>query len=271
MEAPARFADLQIRVASGVVLASGALALLWAGGVWTAGLVAALAGVSVWEWRRMTATGGVPAWVLATTGAGIVVLSHPAGFVPALAALGMAAIAILAADWARGARADGGWAAGGLVVILVAGLALLALRRMDPFGFETAFWVVLTVALTDTGAYFAGRLIGGPKIWPSVSPKKTWAGLGGGVALAFFGGGLFSWATTGTYFYEVCTVSAVAAVLAQGGDLAQSALKRRFGRKDTGRLIPGHGGALDRVDGLMAATLVAGAVTLWRGKAVFIW
>ncbi|MEL6220968.1 MAG: phosphatidate cytidylyltransferase, partial [Pseudomonadota bacterium] len=110
-----------------------------------------------------------------------------------------------------------------------------------------------------------------PKLWPSVSPKKTWAGLGGGIALAFASGGLFSWATTGTYYHEVCTVSAVAALLAQSGDLAQSAMKRRFGVKDAGSIIPGHGGALDRFDGLMAATLVAAAVTFWRGKTVFIW
>ncbi len=271
MEAPDRFADLRLRVISGVVLAAAALALLWAGGWWTAALVAAVAAASVREWRRLTAPGGARADLHAAAGAAIVLLAPAAGFTAALAGAALAARAIRADVRARGRGAAGLWGAGGLAAILAAALARLALRRMEPFGFETALWVVLVVALADTGAYFAGRLVGGPKIWPRVSPKKTWAGLCGGVGLAFFGGGLFSWATTGTYFYEVCTVSAIAACLAQGGDLAQSALKRRFGVKDTGTLIPGHGGALDRVDGLMAATLVAGSVTLWRGKAVFIW
>ena len=121
------------------------------------------------------------------------------------------------------------------------------------------------------GGYFAGRLIGGPKLWPRVSPNKTWAGIGGGVVLAAGLGGLFSWATTGTYLAQVCAVSVAAAVVSQGGDLAESALKRHFGVKDSGRLLPGHGGALDRLDGLVAAVLVVALVTWWRGTTVFIW
>jgi len=147
----------------------------------------------------------------------------------------------------------------------------VALRAVEPFGFLSIVWAALVVVSADVGGYFAGRSIGGPKLWPRVSPKKTWAGLGGGVVLAFFVGGLFSWATTGTYFYQVCVVSMVAAVVAQGGDLAESALKRHFGVKDASSLIPGHGGALDRLDGHMAAILVATLVTFWRGAPVFVW
>ena len=91
------------------------------------------------------------------------------------------------------------------------------------------------------------------------------------MVLAFLVGGLFSWATTGTYFPQVCAVSVVAAILAQGGDLAESALKRHFGVKDAGSIIPGHGGVLDRLDGHMAAILIAAAVTFSRGEPVFIW
>ncbi|MEM6357157.1 MAG: phosphatidate cytidylyltransferase, partial [Pseudomonadota bacterium] len=111
----------------------------------------------------------------------------------------------------------------------------------------------------------------GPKLWPAVSPKKTWSGLGGAVALAALTGLIFSWLTTGTFFEEVVTVSAAAALCAQAGDMAESAVKRRFGVKDSSGLLPGHGGALDRFDGLMAATLVVALVTLWRGQTVFVW
>lgn len=159
----------------------------------------------------------------------------------------------------------------GVAYILIAGIAFVWLRDQEPYGFLSILWAVMVVTGTDVGGYFAGRIIGGPKLWPAVSPKKTWAGLGGGVALAFVIGGLFSWATTGTYFYQVCIVSMIAAVVSQGGDLAESALKRHFAVKDASSLIPGHGGVLDRLDGHMAAVLVAAAVTAWRDQAVFIW
>ncbi len=142
---------------------------------------------------------------------------------------------------------------------------------MEPYGFLSIIWAAMVVIAADVGGYFAGRTIGGPKLWPAVSPNKTWAGLLGGIALAFLVGGMFSGATTGTYFYQVCTVSALAALLAQAGDLAESALKRHFGVKDAGTLIPGHGGLLDRLDGHMAAILVAAVVTFSRDQAVFVW
>jgi len=260
---------------SGALLGGAAFGLLWLGGTWSALLVAALAAAMAWEWRGVT-TAPAPdppenrvLPVLAPAGA--VLGLHFLGWPVALGWLGGLALILAVADWyLRGARAAG-WAALGGAYIGIACMAFLALRAFEPFGFLTAFWIVLVVAAADSGGYFAGRLIGGPKLWPSVSPKKTWAGLAGGMGLAFLVGGLFSWATTGTYFQEVCTVSAIAALLAQAGDLAESALKRHFGVKESGDLIPGHGGALDRCDGLTAATLVAAAVTFWRGQTVFIW
>jgi phosphatidate cytidylyltransferase len=203
--------------------------------------------------------------------AGAVAVAHGAGFAAGLAWL-VAALALAALiDVVRRRGAAGAWLMAGGVYIGLGCLAFLSLRAFEPFGFLTILWVILTVMAADVGGYFGGRLIGGAKLWPAVSPKKTWAGLLGGVGLAFLLGGLFSWATTGTYFEEVCTVSAIAALLAQGGDLAESAAKRHFGVKDAGTLIPGHGGALDRFDGLLAASLVAAAVTHWRGQTVFIW
>ncbi len=270
-----RFSDLRIRTLSGLALAAAAFGLLWLGGWWTAAMFALGAGAAAWEWRAITAErGGAPGplgWLAAAAVAAALLWQVERGFAEAAGLLALAALLSAAADLAGGRGRTALWGVAGIALVGVSSLALLALRLAEPYGFETAFWVVLVVVATDTGGYFAGRLLGGPLLWPSVSPKKTWTGLAGGIGLAFFGGGLFSWATTGTYFYEVCTVSAIAALLAQGGDLAESALKRRFGVKDAGRIIPGHGGALDRFDGLMAATLVAAGVTFWRGEAVFIW
>ncbi|MCH8168513.1 MAG: phosphatidate cytidylyltransferase, partial [Proteobacteria bacterium] len=193
--------------------------------------------------------------------------SWPAGFVWLAWSLAAGA----AADLAAGRRRAMGWGVAGGAYIGAAGIGFLYLRAMEPYGLSTALWVFLVVAAADVGGYFAGRLIGGPKLWPRVSPKKTWAGTAGGVVLAVGLGGLFSWATTGTYLLQVCAVSAGAAVLSQGGDLAESALKRHFGVKDSGRLLPGHGGALDRFDGLVAAVLVVALFAWWRGQTVFIW
>ena len=159
----------------------------------------------------------------------------------------------------------------GVAYIVLACVAFIWLRAQEPYGFLSILWAACIVTAADVGGYFAGRVIGGPKLWPSVSPKKTWAGILGGVALAFIVGGLFSWATKGTFFIQVCLVSMIAAVVSQAGDLAESALKRHFAVKDASGLIPGHGGVLDRLDGHMAAILVAAAFTAWRDQAVFIW
>ena len=202
--------------------------------------------------------------------AGVFALQFGPAWAAVLLLFGLAA-AGFGWDAQHGRRMSGLWSVAGALYIGGAAMAFVALRGVEPYGFLTIIWAALVVIAADVGGYFAGRTIGGPRLWPAVSPNKTWAGLLGGIVLAFLVGGLFSWATTGTYFYEVCTVSAIAAVLAQAGDLAESALKRRFGVKDAGTLIPGHGGLLDRLDGHMAAILVAAVFTFTRDQAVFIW
>jgi phosphatidate cytidylyltransferase len=273
--ASGRFADLGQRTLSALVLGGVALGVIWLGGTAMALLVGALAAAMAWEWRTMTRAPATPALADAAPAvvalAGAVAVAHGAGFAAGLAWLVVALALAALIDVVRRRGAAGAWLMAGGVYIGLGCLAFLSLRAFEPFGFLTILWVILTVMAADVGGYFGGRLIGGAKLWPAVSPKKTWAGLLGGVGLAFLLGGLFSWATTGTYFEEVCTVSAIAALLAQGGDLAESAAKRHFGVKDAGTLIPGHGGALDRFDGLLAASLVAAAVTHWRGQTVFIW
>ncbi|MEM6490229.1 MAG: phosphatidate cytidylyltransferase [Pseudomonadota bacterium] len=270
-----KFGDLGTRLATAAVLTPLALGMLWLGGAAVAVLLTLLAAILAAEWRSVTAHGG---GMLQDTDPVVVAAAPMALFTAHVFTpfIGLSTLAVVAGvglllDWRRGWYARGLWALLGTLLIGVGTIAFLWLRDTDPFGPLAALWIVLVVVAADVGGYFAGRLIGGPKLWPSVSPKKTWAGLGGAVLLATLAGWLFSGATTGTFFEEVCTVSAAAALMATFGDMGESAVKRHFGVKDSGTLLPGHGGAMDRFDGLLAATLVVAAVTLWRGQTVFIW
>jgi phosphatidate cytidylyltransferase len=153
------------------------------------------------------------------------------------------------------------WLASGTLYIVAAVVAALWLRHDARFGRDTLFWLVLVVIAVDTGAYFAGKSIGGPKLAPTLSPNKTWAGLMGGMAAA---GAV---AACAAFVRPVDPLAMAAwgaaiAVVAQAGDLLESAAKRWFGVKDSGSLIPGHGGILDRVDGLLAALLLIAALRL---------
>jgi phosphatidate cytidylyltransferase len=121
------------------------------------------------------------------------------------------------------------------------------------------------VIAVDTGAFMAGRSIGGPKLAPRISPKKTWAGLGGGIAGAMLIGAVSAFLLELPRVLPLVLVSGALAVVEQAGDLAESAFKRRFGVKDSSQLIPGHGGALDRVDGLLAVTIAVGAAGYFLG------
>jgi phosphatidate cytidylyltransferase len=271
-----RFADLKVRIVSGIAAAAVGLTLLYLGGVWTMALVALVTGAMIWEIRAITLEGGrasgstdVPFLLAGVVGAAIVAQLFSVS--AALVWLGWSLLVAALADLVAGRRGALLWGVAGGAYIGFAGIGFLYLRAAEPHGFITALWVFLVVAAADIGGYFAGRLIGGPKLWPRVSPKKTWAGAGGGIGLAVALGGVFSWATTGTYFVQVCVISAGAAVVSQVGDLAESAFKRHFGVKDSGRMLPGHGGALDRFDGLVAAGLVVALIVWWRGQSIFIW
>jgi phosphatidate cytidylyltransferase len=167
-------------------------------------------------------------------------------------------------EWVQMAKREPGALIAGL---LYSGLAILALGwlRMDSAaGRSILLFLLLVVWSSDVGAYVAGRLIGGRKLAPSISPGKTWSGAAGGLAAAIvvgFGGALL-W--HGPVFPAVLAALALG-VASQLGDLLESGAKRRFGVKDSGKLIPGHGGLLDRLDGLMAAALLAGGWILVAG------
>ena len=123
-------------------------------------------------------------------------------------------------------------------------------------------FIIATVLGTDTFAYFTGRLVGGAKLWPSVSPNKTGSGFLGGIGAAAVGGGIFANALGGANIGRLAMVALALGIVAQGGDLAESALKRSFGVKDASGLIPGHGGFMDRMDGVVAAAVAAAVVGL---------
>lgn len=155
----------------------------------------------------------------------------------------------------------------GLVYAVVPVMALLLLRAQEPngFGLLLAFWALGLVWATDIGAYFAGRSIGGPKLAPRVSPSKTWSGLGGGVLAALVLGFLLH--RFAGLPIQLAAASGLLAVAAQLGDLFESAMKRRAGVKDSGTLLPGHGGVMDRLDGVVAAAPLAALLYLILGQA----
>ncbi|MEO8650832.1 MAG: phosphatidate cytidylyltransferase [Hyphomicrobiaceae bacterium] len=250
------FRDVGVRIAAGIAMAIVALAVLWAGSLPFAVLVGAIAVVVSWEWGRIVRAAGVDAIFVIQAGAvAVAVVLASKG----LAGLGLIAVlvaAILSSVLAFGER--GHMAALGALYAGLPAVALVWLRGTDMFGLLAVLFLLLAVWTTDTGAYFAGRQIGGPKLMPRVSPNKTWSGLIGGVVAAGIVGLIFALlAKAGLHPGRMTVSGMVLGLVAQAGDLFESALKREYGVKDASALIPGHGGFMDRIDGLAAAAVVA--------------
>lgn len=164
-------------------------------------------------------------------------------------------------EWTRITRGWGAsWYVGGFLYALVAALALLWIRDRAEGGIALVMWVFLIVWATDTGAYFAGRAIGGPKLSPAISPNKTWAGFYGGVAAATVIGTAWVYLTGLAVLFLL--LAPLFSVAAQGGDLFESWMKRRAGLKDSGSLLPGHGGVFDRLDGLLPVAILTATASL---------
>jgi phosphatidate cytidylyltransferase len=246
--------DLTVRVISGLAFGVVVLAAVWFGGL-VAGIVLALASAIIYlEWSAITGTiRTVPPLVMPVA---LIAAMVAAGLGHMDLALGVALAAIiLAAVASRGA-----WQPVGVLYAAAFGLSFLALRLSPEEGFVAVIFLLAVVWATDTGAYFAGRMIGGPKLWPAVSPKKTWAGAVGGLVAAIVAG-LAVAALSGLRVSVALAVVVVFLSLAsQAGDLAESSLKRLFGVKDSGNIIPGHGGLMDRVDGLIFASVMAALI-----------
>jgi phosphatidate cytidylyltransferase len=187
----------------------------------------------------------------------------------ALSAVLFAALLASAASQARGERAV--WSVLGIVYVAVPCLAFVWLRHLIPLGFETVVWLLCVVWATDSAAYVAGSIFGGPKLAPLVSPSKTWAGAVAGLAAGTLISIVLAQAVEASASWQFVGASVVLSVLTQCGDLAESFLKRTFGVKDASDLIPGHGGALDRLDGLIFATLGLGAFVGLAGHSPLMW
>ena len=253
--------NLMTRVIVAMVLAPAAIAIAYAGGwIWTALVTLAAIGLYV-EWLMIVGagrkTGVVASGVIALAIAGLCLTLGRIDASLGASALGLVAVALFSPERRS-------WIATGFFYAAAAEIGSVLVRLDQAWGFVALMLILLVVWVTDMGGYFAGRGIGGPKLWPRVSPKKTWAGAVGGfaasllVAEAFVAFGLGDTGPT-------LLLGAVLSIVSQLGDLFESAVKRRFGVKDSSHIIPGHGGLLDRLDGYVAAVVLAAIFGFLRG------
>lgn len=261
--------ELGLRVMSGVVMAAVALLTLWWGG-WPFALLWTLVGViAASEWLKIVLPDAPD--------------SHRFGLMAAIALSGLTAylghealamalsVAASLATWLLVQRPVRLIAAAGVLYAAAIAIAPIVVRLEPQLGLALIAWCFAVVWTTDVAAYFTGRALGGPKLWPAVSPKKTWSGAIGGAFAGVLAGLAVSvlargsgvpW-PLGAFTTMLCGLAASAA--GQAGDLLESSLKRRFGVKDSGSIIPGHGGVLDRLDAfVVVVTLAAVAVAIWR-------
>ena len=242
-----RWADLRPRVLSAIVMVAVGAAEIWLGGRSFAALVILLTGGMIWELARITAPGrrGTPLAMAAIGGASLLAALVLRGDLAPLALL-MPSLAV-----ALTPRRDRRIATVYAAAVMVTGFALVELRFAN--GQSAILWLISVVVASDVMGYFAGRILGGPKFWPAVSPKKTWSGTVAGWIGAAIVGVIFWRLGFGSIW--VVLLSPVVAFAGQMGDIAESWLKRRAGIKDSSNLIPGHGGLLDRFDALIGATV----------------
>jgi phosphatidate cytidylyltransferase len=255
--------NLLTRIIAAAVLIPLAVAIAYAGGwLWTTLVTLAAIGLYV-EWLMVV--GGAADKRIVVSG---VIALVVAGFCLAIgrldAALVVLAIGLVAVGLMTAERRN--WTAAGFLYAAVAEIASVLLRLDAAKGFVALVFVLVIVWVTDSGGYFAGRGIGGPKLWPRVSPKKTWAGAIGGFAASLAVAGVFAALDLGKAG-PLLMISGALSVVSQLGDLFESAVKRRFGVKDSSQIIPGHGGLLDRLDGFVAAVAVAALFGFLRGGA----
>jgi phosphatidate cytidylyltransferase len=255
--------ELVLRICSALVLIPLAIGTSYVGG-WTFALFWGVAAVGVlWEWTSLVAGSDRRAALM--TGAAALLLAF------ALVASGrhLAAVIVLAMGTlaaAAVARAERRiWVAGGIPYAGALGVAPVVLRSDGPDGFLAMMLLFAIVWSTDIVAYFVGRALGGPKLMPRVSPKKTWSGAIGGTVAAIVVAVAIAKAAALTGLFAIAMLAVVLSVFAQGGDLFESFLKRRFDAKDSSHLIPGHGGLMDRLDGFVTASVVAALIGLARG------
>lgn len=267
--AESKLDDLGPRLASAAVLIALGLTVAVLGGPWIAGATGAAVVTMSYEWTRMSEPKSLwAAFGFCLVGALGAVMAASWSLYP-LAFIWMT-VCGAASALRRRTLAGVLETAGGVIYIAAPCVLFLSLRAHDPGGLQIILGLFAIIWAADGAAYFGGKLIGGPKLVPYLSPAKTWAGFASGTIAGMASAAIFaivingpiaSWSFTG----------AVLALIGLFGDLFESLLKRRFGVKDASRVIPGHGGVLDRIDGLMAATVTTAAViAIWPGVAVHL-
>jgi phosphatidate cytidylyltransferase len=243
--------DFMPRLASGIAMGVVAALCTFTGAIPFAALVVVVTVLLSWEWGRL-AHGREADLVIAVHvgAAGIAAVLAAVGFVGlGLLTLPIGAILAMLLSLGRHSLFSG-------LGVFYAGLpavALIWLRSDAELGLLAVAFLILIVVVSDTAGFLSGRLLGGPKLWQRVSPNKTWAGFVGAMLASSIVGALFCLAVPDGSAVRLAAAGAMLSFVAQAGDLAESAIKRRFGAKDTSALIPGHGGVMDRVDGLVAA------------------
>jgi phosphatidate cytidylyltransferase len=254
--------NLGLRVASAGVIAPAVIAAVWFGGWAYLVMIAVAVALLAIEWGGMSAP-GAPTRVAAAVAAAVLVVvfvGHRGDYLWAWGVLLLSAAA--AAVVARGVAQRPADAAFGVLYIAPAALCLVWLRGTD----QGNWWVLMLFAATwaaDIGAFAVGSTLRGPKLWPRFSPNKTWSGFVGGLLAAMAAGTLMALLPAFQLnLWAAASIGFTVGLATMAGDLWESALKRRFGVKDSGDLIPGHGGLLDRVDGLMFAVVVMAALRL---------
>jgi phosphatidate cytidylyltransferase len=254
-----RWSDFRTRTASALVLGPLAILCIWQGRLaWEFLLLIAMGGLG-WEWGKLAKL--ERPWLLAVI-LGLVWVCEVVGG-PVVGLLGLAVL------WAGTWRAFGRFAGYGVPYAGLGGISLLWLRQ-QPAGLADTTFLVLIIWGTDIGAYLTGRLLGGPKLAPRISPGKTWSGSLGGLLIAALAGVLLA-AGLLAFSWTAFAAGALLSLCAQAGDLLESAIKRRLGVKDSGQTIPGHGGLFDRLDGFLAAAPVAALLALCVQGGVPLW
>jgi phosphatidate cytidylyltransferase len=254
------------------VLAPLPILAIWFGGPLLAILTVVAAVLMAWEWGRLCGGGhagaAAPALIAAIAVAVVAASVWGIGVGVLLTLAGGLIVWQLALHHRAAAPL---WLAAGSLWVALPCIILLWLVQSGNAGRGTLFWVFAVVWATDIGAYAVGRQVGGPLLAPRWSPRKTWAGLIGGIACAALVGGATAGVLGAASVLPLVLVSAVLAIVEQVGDLAESVAKRRFGVKDASGLIPGHGGLLDRLDGLLAVIPAVALLTLFGGGSVLTW
>ncbi len=273
---PKRWNDLRKRALSAAVLLPAAVACIWLGATPFAAMMALAGAILTWEWvhlcgRRLRALPGVVVPLVVLAAGAFAVVDHVRIALTVLAA-GFVATWIFARWRPDGLTQSARRLALGVLYIGLAGLALIELRHDTEAGRANVLFLFVIVWASDIGAYAAGRLFGGPKLAPAISPNKTWSGaIGGLVAAVVLGLTCALSFTPGAATGAVVAVAVLLSVASQAGDLLESGIKRHFKVKDASSLIPGHGGLLDRLDGVLAAAPVAALLSFALGHGRPLW